>query len=200
VQLSVEVAGGGEVVPERLLDHDPGGFGQPGRVQAPYDLAKQRRRDLEVEDRLPGTSERLGDAAVGGVVRVIAGDVSEPAEQPIKDGRVDVVDSRLDRGPGVVAQAVVGPVVPRDADDATGHLPASLHPVQRLEGHLAGEVAADPEDDEFVRARGHRRGSLNAPVGGHPDDRSSAHSALGSRACSSAWSASDAWAPTSCGA
>ena len=55
------------------------------------------------------------------------------------------------------------PVVERDADDRAVEQPAALEPVERPEGHHAGEVARDAEDHEDVgrsrrrELRGHRQ-------------------------------------------
>ena len=51
VELGRQVAGRGQVVAERLLDHHPGALGQAGLGQPLDDGAEQERRDLEVEDR-----------------------------------------------------------------------------------------------------------------------------------------------------
>ena len=65
----------------------------------------------------------------------------------------------------------------------------ALELVERLEGHLLGQIAADPEGDEGVRCRGHVRSqTIGRPL------------RLVSGPCSWAWSDSEGWAPTSCGA
>ena len=47
----VQRAGGGEVVPERLLDHDASPLGETGAAEHLHDRSEQRRRGGEVEDR-----------------------------------------------------------------------------------------------------------------------------------------------------
>ncbi len=57
---------------ERLLDDDARVRRQPGLGQALDDRAEQERRDLEVEDRLLGALDRLGDPLVGGGIAEVA--------------------------------------------------------------------------------------------------------------------------------
>ena len=97
VQLLVELARRGEIVAERLLDHEAGALGDAGLGEPMDDHREQRRRDLEIEHDLLRALHRLGDALVGVGLRVVAGDVAEPAQEPVEHLGVDVIDLRLDR-------------------------------------------------------------------------------------------------------
>jgi hypothetical protein len=68
VQPGVQVAGRGQVVPERLLDRDPAVAQQPGRAEVLHDGAKQRRRHLQVVHRPPPGADRRGQPPVLGLL------------------------------------------------------------------------------------------------------------------------------------
>ena len=139
-----------EVVPERLLDDDARVLGEPGAGQAADDHPEQRRRDLEVEDRVLFALERGRDALEGGGVGEVAGQVGEPRREARERLLVDRLAAGLDRRARVGAQVVIAPRVGRDAEDRALQQPPALEPVQRPERHHPRQVAADAEDDEDV--------------------------------------------------
>ncbi len=153
VQLVGERARRLEVVPEGLLDHEPGALGEPRVGEPRDDLAEQERRDLEVEDGVLGAADGLRDAAVRGVVAEVALDVREALREAREDRLVERLAGADDGVAGPRAQAVDRPVVDRDPDDRAAEQAALLEPVQRVERHHAGEVAGDAEDDEHVGVR-----------------------------------------------
>jgi hypothetical protein len=82
--------------------------------------------------------------------------VFEPRLEPFDHGVVGIGHGRLDRLPAMAVEDLLAPAVARDADDPALELAALLEPVERLEGHLAGEIAGDPEDHQGVGATCHR--------------------------------------------
>ena len=72
-------------MPERLLDHHPGVFGEAGFAEPADHFGEQERRDLEVEDRPLGVADGLLDALEGRVFAVVAGDVLEPRTEADSD-------------------------------------------------------------------------------------------------------------------
>jgi hypothetical protein len=150
VQLLGELARRLEVVTEGLLDDDARILGQPCVVEALDDAPEEERRDLEVEDGLLRTLDRLRDPFVRVRLAEVAVDVGEPLDEPVEDRRVELLAGRLDRRLRPVAQLVERPVVDGDADDRTVEQAAALEAVQRAERHHAREVAGDAEDDEDV--------------------------------------------------
>ena len=89
MDLGCQLARGGAVVAERLLDDDATRLRQALFREPLHDPAEEERRDLEVEDRGLRTVDRLCDALVGGVVSEVAGDVREPVGEAIEDLLVD---------------------------------------------------------------------------------------------------------------
>jgi hypothetical protein len=150
VQLAGELAGGCEVVAERLLDDDACVLGEARLREALDHGAEQERRDLEVEDRALGAVDRLGHGLVGCRVGEVAGEVGEPVGQALEDLLVELFAGTHDRVAGTLLQLVERPVVDRDPEDRAVEQAALLEPVERAEGHHLGEVAGDPERDEDV--------------------------------------------------
>ena len=71
-ELVVQLASAGEVVAERLLDHDPAAVGEPRVVEAVDDAGEERRRDLQVEDRVAGALQGLAHSPIRARVGVVA--------------------------------------------------------------------------------------------------------------------------------
>ncbi len=155
VQLGGELVGGGEIVPERLLDDDARGLRQAGLGEPLDDPAEEERRDLEVEDRQLGAVDRLADALVGRGVAEIARDVLQARREALEDRLVELLAGADDRLARPLDELVHRPVVDRHADHRAVEQPALLEPVQRAERHHLREIAGDAEDDEDV-GRGRR--------------------------------------------
>jgi hypothetical protein len=83
----------------------------------------------------------------------VAADIGHPLAQFVDDVavRLLVAERGSDGLLRALAQVVIGPVVDRDTDDRAVQQAAALQLVERHEGHLLGEVAADPERDQHVR-------------------------------------------------
>ena len=150
MQLGGELLGGGEVVPERLLDHDARGLRQARLGEPLHDPAEEERRDLEVEDRQLGAVDRLADALVGRGVAEIARDVLEARRKALEDRLVELLAGTDDRLARPLDQLIHGPVVDRHADHRAVEQPALLEPVQRAERHHLREIAGDAEGDEDI--------------------------------------------------
>ena len=75
VQLRGERARRRQVVPERLLDHDPGVGRDSGVAQTLDNPPEQERRDLQVEHRLAGALDRVGNLLVGRRLAEVAADI-----------------------------------------------------------------------------------------------------------------------------
>jgi len=166
VQLVVELAGRGEVVAEGLLDHHGGPPGEMGLTEGRHYRCEQRRRDLEVEQRPGKALKRLDQHLVGGGVCEITVHVAEPACESIEDLVFHRLPGRLEGRPCRAAQMVFGPLLLSNADDRAVEALGRFEAVERPKGHLLGEVAGDPKDDEDVgylwRGRAHMRCSSHA--------------------------------------
>ena len=138
-------------MPERLLDDHARVLRQTGLGQALHDSAEQERRDLEVEDRVLGPVDRLGDALVRRRVAEVAGHVGEPVGEALEHLLVQLLAGADDRLARSLLELVDRPVVDGDAQDRAVEQAALLEPVERTERHHLGEVAGDPERDEDVR-------------------------------------------------
>src|SRR5207247_1781879 len=152
VQRGVQLACGGEVVPERLLDDHPGvpGGGDPG--QAPGHRLEQAGRDGQVVQRPLGLAHRLFQPLVGGRVGVVAVDVPEQRHQP-REGLLIEAPVLLDALPGPLPQLLQPPTRPGDADDRHVEVAVADHRLQRREDLLVREVAGGAEEDQRVRPR-----------------------------------------------
>ena len=150
VQLPRERLGRGEVVPERLLDHDPRPARQPRAAELRDDDVEQRRRRLEVEHRPLRAPQLLAQTLVGRRVGEVARDVRQTRSQAVEHLLLELLAARHDRLAHVRAEVRERPVVDRDADDRAVEQPAALEPVERSERHDLREIARDPEGDERV--------------------------------------------------
>ena len=150
MHLVVQLARRRQVVPEGLLDHDPRVPRQPGVGERADDLAEQERRDLQVEHGRLRPRDRLPDVGVRVLLREITTHVRETVRESFEHRLVDRFARPLDRGSGVFAQLVDGPVVDRDADDRAVEEPTRFQSVQRPEGHDLREIPRDAEDDEHI--------------------------------------------------
>ncbi len=65
VQVGVELARRGQVMAEGLLHRDPRPAGEPGLGQGLDDAGEQAGRDLQVEQRVGGAGQGLGQPPVG---------------------------------------------------------------------------------------------------------------------------------------
>ena len=153
VEQGVELLGRGQVAPERLLDHHPRALGEALAGQALDHGREGAGRDGQVEHRVrrspPG---QLGTQPRerGGVGVVAAADQAQPRDQARHHGGLGsghrVEDGALDVG----AEPVGGPRRAGDTHDRHVQGAGRLHPVQRGEQLLAGQVAGRPEQDEGV--------------------------------------------------
>ena len=135
---------------ERLLDHDASVGGQP-RLGQPFDHGpEQKRRNLEVEDRVLRGPDRLADALIGFGLAEVALHVGESRGEALEDLIVDRLAGPLDRRARAIDELLDGPVIDRNADDRAVDQAPPLEPVQRAERHHLREVTGDPERDEHV--------------------------------------------------
>jgi len=174
VHLVGERTGRLEVVAERLLDDDARPVGETRVGQALDDAAEQEGRDLEVEDRRVRVVDRGGQPLEGLRVAEVAGDIRETGREAVEQLAVHRLPCGLDRGARPLAQVRQRPIVDRDADDRAVEQTAAFEPIERPEGHLLGEVAGDPEDDEDVgrprrvsRGPSRRGARVRSDCGGH---------------------------------
>jgi len=119
----------GEVVPERLLNHDTRVLGQPGPGQPFDDATEQRRRRLQIEDRTLSVRDRGSDPLVGGRIGEITLDVGEARRQTIEHPPLDHLAAGPDRAPHVPAQIGDRPVIDRDTNDRTRQQTSTLEPI-----------------------------------------------------------------------
>nr|WP_246355089.1 hypothetical protein [Nocardioides ungokensis] len=159
----VDRLGGGEVVPDRLLQHDPGALvDDADLVEASADVAEERRRDGEVEDAHgllragPLLEEGVEAVPVVGPLGV-EHEVAQPAEEAVHRDGVEVV-GRDERGQGVAdlgPPAVVVEVGARDAQDpgVVGQLALEVAVVERRQELAQRQVSRPAEDGEVTRGR-----------------------------------------------
>ena len=157
VQLAVERLGRGQVVPERLLDHDAGALGSAaGVTQRLGHGAEQRRRDREVVQGAARAAELLAEARERVRVGVVAVHVAHELLQLREGAAVN---------PAVLLEAVLRPLfelveVPARLGNADhGHVEGARlhHGLKAGEYLLVREIARRPEEDERVGRGRHGR-------------------------------------------
>ena len=145
--------GRGEVVPEGLLDHHTRVLGEACFGEPLHHATEQERRDLEVEDRVLGTLDRLADALVGARVAEVAGHIRQAPHEASEHLLVELLARRDDRRTSPLHELLLGPVVDGDPHDRALEQLALLEPVQRPERHHLREIPRDPEDHEHITPR-----------------------------------------------
>ena len=154
---AVELARGGEVAPEGLLDDHARLCRQPGPGQPLDHGRKQRRRYGQVMCRPARPAQGRLQCGEGRRVLVVAADVLQQGQQPLQRRPVRSGAVVLDALPGMGTQARDGPVRRGHADHRHVEHTAPAQGVQRREDLLVGQVAGGAEDDQGVgggRSRG----------------------------------------------
>ena len=159
-----QLAGGGEVVAERLLDdqaHPASGFA--ALTELSDDRRHRLRRDGEVVDAVPARAALLvdlvqepGEVVLTALVGEVERDVARRLGQPVPDVLVEVVAAELADGVlHLVAELVVRPVRAGGADDREllRQELAAGERVERGEDLAVRQVAGGAEDDEHARLR-----------------------------------------------
>lgn len=116
-QPGVEVARRLQVVAERLLDRHPRPLQQVGLRQVLHDGREQRRRHLEVVERMRVRIDLLGELLVEIGIGDVAVQVGDPAGQPVEHRVVELLAGFLDGVARPVQQLLGGDVVAGHADD-----------------------------------------------------------------------------------
>lgn len=116
-QPGVEVARRFQVVAERLLDRHPRPLQQVGLRQVLHDGREQRRRHLEVVERMRVRIDLLGELLVEIGIGDVAVQVGDPAGQPVEHRAVKLLAGFLDGVARPVQQLLGGDVVAGHADD-----------------------------------------------------------------------------------
>jgi len=171
VQFGVEVARGGQVAAEGLLDDDAGIVRAAGGCEPVGDHAEQARRDGQVIERALRGTQRGAELLKRGGVVVIAVHVFQQRGELGERVGVHAAAVFLQARPRAVAELVEPEAGLGDADD--GHVQVTVldHRLERREDFLVREIAGCAEDDERIGAlggdrRGGRRGPSNAGGGG----------------------------------
>ena len=156
--LVVDRAGRGEVVADRLLQHDPGrGVDQPVGRGPRADRAEQPWRAGEVEHAdARGVAECRGERGPVGVVDHVQRDVVQPREEP-GAGRVGrIADVPLQLGVDLVAEARVVEARAGDREDPrlVRQLAVAITEVEGRQQLAHGEVAGAAENQEVARGDG----------------------------------------------
>ena len=157
-----ELARGGEVVAERLLDDQARpALGRAPLAELPDERRHRLRRDREVVDAVPARSaflvelvQQVGELVLAALVGEVERDVAGRLGEPLPDLGLEVVAPELaDRVLHLVAELVVRPLRARGADDREllGEELAAGERVQRREDLAVREVAGRAEDDEHAR-------------------------------------------------
>ncbi len=153
VQHLVQLHGGGEIAPERLLDDHPRALGAAGGSEALDHRLEHVRGDRQVVGRPRAAVERLPERLERRRVVVVAVDVAQQARQ--LGERVLVVDAAAvfgDAVAGAFPEVVDRPRRRRDADHRHVELALLHHRVERGEDLLVREVTRHPEEHEGVGA------------------------------------------------
>jgi hypothetical protein len=146
----VQLLGAGQVVTERLLDHDPAVFRAAGLGDALGDAAEQRWWHLEVEEYFLGLAYLVRHGLVRRRVAEVAVDVAQQLQELDRGRAVRVDLVQLQRRGGVVAELVQAPAALGHADHGhVEHTPLD-QPDQRGEGLEFGQVAGGTEDHQRV--------------------------------------------------
>ena len=149
VQDAVQLAGGRQVPPERLLDHDPRVPGAARLGQVPRHDGEQARRDRQVVHGPGGVAQLAAQGAEGRRVVVVAVDVAEQADE-LPGRLVRPAAVRLDAGQDPGAEPLQVPARPGDADDRHVEVPVPHHLLERRVDLLDGEVAGRAEEDQGI--------------------------------------------------
>ncbi len=170
----VDLAGGGQVVAERLLEHQArGGGDQAVRGEPLADPAEQRRADGEVEHPdAVADRELLDQRGPARLVVDVEADVGEPVDEPLDRGPVVLgvelggAHEARQLAADLVAVAGLVEAGAGDRDDAglRRQLAVAVAEVEGGEELADGQVAGAAEDDEVAGRDGSGRGTGS---GGH---------------------------------
>ncbi len=150
VHRGVQLLGAGQVVAERLLDHDPAPAGPARAGDALGDAPEQRRRDLQVEQHPLAGADLCGHGLVRRVVAQVPVDVTEQAEHLRRRRARRVHVAPLQRGGRVVAELLQAPAALGHPDHRDVKRPAPDQPHQRRKRLQLCQVAGCPEDHQRV--------------------------------------------------
>ena len=152
-QALVQVSGGGQVGPERLLDHETAGVTNEASLRELLgDLVEHRRRRRKVEDGKPRARKRVAQSVVKRVLLGfgVAADVLQAREELGEGCVIDLFVRRFDRLRRMLPQLVVRHGSAPHADHRACEQPLLRERVEGRECAPAREIAGDPEDDECV--------------------------------------------------
>ncbi len=164
-QLGVELAGRGQVVSERLLDHDPGvgavDVVQPGVSELAHDDREERRGGREVEHAVQRLARLLVELAQGPVELLVDAvlverprDVAHVGDEAVEHIGVGLAPGEaLDRLPRHLTEVLVRVVRARHRDqlEALGQSALVRQVVERRQQLPVGKVARAAEDDQRGR-------------------------------------------------
>ena len=151
-----------EVVPEGLLDHDPGARRAAGLAELLDDRAEEAGRDRQVVRRMLRAAERLAQRREGGRVAVVAVDVLEQRHELRERGLVDAAAVLLQARARPLHELLGRPARLGDADDRDVEVAPLDHALERGKDLLVGQVAGRAEEDQGVGGHGRAVGPGDA--------------------------------------
>ncbi|CKN72907.1 Uncharacterised protein [Mycobacterium tuberculosis] len=134
---------------ERLFHGNACALQQPHVREIFDNRREQRRRHFQVIQRPTGRANQFGQRIVELAVGDVTVQVGQPARQPVEHrivdlfGTTDGLASPLDQLPD-------GHVVTGHTQDGAVQQLVALEPIQRAEGHLAGQVTGNSEDHQQI--------------------------------------------------
>ena len=112
---------------------------------------EERRRDLEIKERLMAIGQFAGKSLVERVVIEVPVDEAHPVGESLERLSVKIVNRTPDRFLRTLLHRFVVPVlISAHADDRTVKLASQLKPVEGPESHLFRKIPGDAENDQRV--------------------------------------------------
>jgi hypothetical protein len=136
---------------ERFLHRDARALQQARFAQVLHDRCEQRRRHLQVVEGLVLAADLLGQRVVQGAIGDVAVEIGQPVCQLVEHFLVDLLAGIRNRRMGTLDQLVFADLVAGHSQDRTPQQSLALEAIEGLEGHLAGQVAGNPENHQQIR-------------------------------------------------
>src|SRR6185503_19176622 len=145
----VQSARRGQILTERLLDHDASTGRAPRLAELIDDGLEEARRDGQVVRRVTRVPQLLAQALEGPRIGVIAVDVVQHADQASERVGIETAVP-LDAVAGARLQLIARPAGLGDANHGDVEVAASGQRLESGKDLLVGEVAGGPEEHERV--------------------------------------------------
>ena len=155
----IELAGGGQVAPERLFDDDARMLGQFRGAEPCDHCLEERGRDGEVVRRTLGAAQRLLYRRKRALIIVVPVHIAELGQKMVECTPVTDPARSLYAVFHPFVQALRTPFREGDAKNGDSQTTSLRHSVEGREDHLVSEIAGYPEDHQRVRMGGGHKAS-----------------------------------------